>query len=138
MQLQVDPSSPLPLYAQVMEQLRVAIASGVLRPGDRLPGIREAAERAAVNPMTVVRAYQALTEEGWLAARQGLGTFVASPGVGQGPAGAGREEIARGWARDMAARALRCGLKKAEVIRLVREALDDLASGGAGSAARRS
>src|SRR5262245_28374887 len=119
MHLQLDPGSPVPLYGQVVEQVRLALASGVLRPGDRLPGIRELAERAAVNPLTVVRAYNELIAEGVLEARQGLGTFVADGAREMSQLQ--KERLARGWAEDLVSKAVRLGLGKEQLLRIVGE-----------------
>lgn len=70
-----DPHTPI--YLQIMEELRRALARGELRPGDRVPAVRELAARLLVNPNTVQRAYQELEREGLLVTRRGQGTFVA-------------------------------------------------------------
>lgn len=77
MHIQVDPKSSTPLYAQIMEQMRRAVATGVLQPGDQAPRVRDLAEQLRVNPNTVARAYRELQTEGLLVARQGSGTFVS-------------------------------------------------------------
>jgi len=77
MHIQIDPRSSTPLYVQIMEQLRLAVATGVLQPGDQAPRVRELAEHLRVNPNTVARAYRDLQAEGLLVARQGSGTFVS-------------------------------------------------------------
>ena len=109
----------MPLYSQVVEQVRLGLASGVLRPGDRLPGIRELAERAAVNPLTVVRAYNELIAEGILEARQGLGTFVAQGARRMSQTQ--KEKVARGWAEELVSKAVQLGLGKEELLRIVGE-----------------
>ena len=124
MHLQVDASSPVPLYAQVTEQVRLAIASGILRPGDRLPGIRELAERLAINPMTVVRAYNELIGDGVLVGRQGAGTYVSDGKGIRELSQAQRRKTARAWAEELAAKATTLGLARDEVLGIVREALD--------------
>ena len=73
---QIDPRSPNPLYAQIASRLKVAIASGELRPGEALPSVRQLAARVRVNPATVVQAYRDLETEGFVEMRQGAGTFV--------------------------------------------------------------
>jgi DNA-binding transcriptional regulator YhcF (GntR family) len=67
----------LPLGAQLAWRLRVLIASGQLDPGDRLPGVRELAGGTGVNVNTARAVYRRLEQEGLIASRQGLGTFVA-------------------------------------------------------------
>lgn len=66
------------MYLQLMEQVKHAINSGVLRDGDRLPTIRKVAEDLVVNPNTVARAYRELEHEGLLETRHGSGVFVTA------------------------------------------------------------
>jgi GntR family transcriptional regulator len=73
----IDPSSGTPIYRQLVDQVRQAVASGVLRAGDRLPSVRDLAVELAVNPNTVARAYQELEREGVIATPRGRGSFVA-------------------------------------------------------------
>jgi GntR family transcriptional regulator len=73
----IDPSSGTPIYRQIMDQIRQGVASGVLRPGDRLPSVRELAVELAVNPNTIAKAYQELEREGTIETPRGRGTFVA-------------------------------------------------------------
>ena len=77
--IEIDPASPTPLYLQIAEQVRRLIALGALRPGDRLPAIRELAVRARVNRNTAARAVQALEAEGLVRTRVGQGTFIEEP-----------------------------------------------------------
>lgn len=72
----IDPRSPTPLYAQIAERLRLAIAAGELRPGEPLPSVRQLAARLRVNPATAVQAYRELKTAGFVELRQGAGTFV--------------------------------------------------------------
>ena len=73
---QLDPRSPNPLYAQIANRLRLAIAAGELRPGAALPSVRHLAAELRVNPATVVQAYRDLESDGFVEMRQGAGTFV--------------------------------------------------------------
>src|SRR5829696_7779129 len=72
-----NPSSGVPIYLQLMEQVKHAIATGALRPGEQLPGIRPLAEELVVNPNTVAKAYRELEHEGMIELRQGAGAFVS-------------------------------------------------------------
>ena len=72
--LRPNPSSGVPIYLQLMEQVKHAIDTGVLRPGEQLPGIRPLAEELVINPNTVAKAYRELEHEGVIELRQGLGT----------------------------------------------------------------
>lgn len=77
MELQIDPASPVPLYLQIVEQVRRLIAIGALTPGDRLPAVRDLAVRARVNRNTAARAVRELEAAGLVRTRVGQGTFVA-------------------------------------------------------------
>ena len=74
----IDPSSGTPIYRQIVDQVRQAVAGGTLRPGDRLPPVRDLAVELTVNPNTVARAYQDLERDGVIETSRGRGTFVAS------------------------------------------------------------
>ena len=77
MQIHLSANDGVPIYLQIVQQVKYLVASGRLAPGDELPTIRALAERLLVNPNTVARAYQRLSEHGVLAVRRGEGTFVA-------------------------------------------------------------
>ena len=72
-----NPSSGVPIYLQLMEQVQHAIETGALRPGEQLPGIRPLAEELVINPNTVAKAYRELEHAGIIELRQGAGAFVA-------------------------------------------------------------
>ena len=74
----LNASSGVPLYVQLMEQVKHAIEIGVLRPGDQLPTIRALAQELVMNSNTVVRAYRELEHEGIVELRHGLGAFISS------------------------------------------------------------
>ena len=76
MNFRVNPTSTQPLYLQLTQQIRHAIDTGMLQPGDALPGIRTLAEQLVVSPNTVVKAYSELEHEGLLEMRHGSGAFV--------------------------------------------------------------
>jgi len=87
MDLQLDPASPVALYLQLSQQVRRMIAIGALRPGERLPTVRNLAAQARVNRNTAARAIQHLERGGLVRTRVGQGTFVAENGAGgQDPA----------------------------------------------------
>lgn len=77
----IDPSNGLPIYIQIVNQIKTSIAMGRLMPEDPLPSVRQLAVDLAVNPNTVARAYLDLDYEGIIYKRQGAGTFVSSQGV---------------------------------------------------------
>lgn len=71
-----NPSLGVPIYLQLMEQVKHAIETGALRPGEQLPGIRPLAEELVMNPNTVAKAYRELEHEGVIELRHGSGAFV--------------------------------------------------------------
>ena len=73
----LNAASGVPLYLQLMEQIRHGIETGALRAGEQLPTIRKLAEDLVMNPNTVVRAYRELEHEGILDLRHGSGAFVS-------------------------------------------------------------
>jgi len=74
---QIDRASPLPVYVQLAEQIRLLIHRRALSPGDPLPTVRELAVALSLNANTVTRVYRDLQQEGLLRLERGLGTFVA-------------------------------------------------------------
>ena len=72
-----NPSSGVPIYLQLMEQVKHGIETGALRPGEQLPGIRPLAEELVINPNTVAKAYRELEHEGVIELRHGAGAFVS-------------------------------------------------------------
>jgi GntR family transcriptional regulator len=75
--LRPNPSSGVPIYLQLMEQVKHAIETGALRPGEQLPGIRPLAEELVINPNTVAKVYRELEHEGVIELRHGAGAFVS-------------------------------------------------------------
>lgn len=73
----LSPSNPDPMYKQVTDQIKNAIAAGDLRSNDKLPSIRELAEALETSVITIKRAYLDLESEGYILTRAGLGSFVA-------------------------------------------------------------
>jgi GntR family transcriptional regulator len=85
-EFRVDPASGVPVFLQLVQQVRQGILLGYLRPGDQLPTVKEVAAAAVVNPNTVVKAYRQLELEGLVQARPGSGTFVTAEAVTPVPA----------------------------------------------------
>jgi len=77
----IDPSSGVPIYMQIVSQIKTGIAMGRLLPEDPLPSVRQLAVELSVNPNTVARAYLDLEYDGIIYKRQGAGTFVSGQGV---------------------------------------------------------
>ena len=75
--INVTTGAGTPIYRQIIDQVRLGVATGTLRPGQAMPSVRSLAERLVVNPNTVVKAYAELVRDGVLEAQQGMGFFVA-------------------------------------------------------------
>jgi GntR family transcriptional regulator len=73
----INHSSGVPVYLQIMEQVRHGVETGALRPGDQLPAIRKLAGDLVINPNTVVRAYRELEHGRVVELRQGSGAFIS-------------------------------------------------------------
>ena len=81
----LNPNSGVPIYRQLLDQVRRMVASGQLAPGAELPSVRELAMRHAVNPMTISKAYSLLEAEGLLERNRGKPMTVAKPARAQSP-----------------------------------------------------
>ena len=112
--------SNLPPYLQIVEQVRQALLGDVLRPGDRLPTVKEVVGSLAINPNTVLKAYRDLEREGLVEGRQGVGTFVRRRPDGPPP----REQAALQRALETwVAKAQRAGLADGDIESMVRSVL---------------
>jgi GntR family transcriptional regulator len=76
MLIRLNPSSGVPIYLQIVEQIRHSIEIGALVEGDQLPAIRTLAEELVVSPNTVVKAYDDLEQEGMIRLRHGAGAYI--------------------------------------------------------------
>lgn len=130
----LDGSSGVPPYLQLVHQVRQSLILGYLRPGDRLPTVKEVAVDLAINPNTVVKAYRQLEHEGLTAGRPGQGTFITAspepPPTEQVPSGV-TEDLRRSldrWLRDAAA----AGLSQEAITALIAAARRDAALAAAG------
>ena len=81
MQIRISEQDGVPIYLQIVNQVKFLIASGRLSPGDEMPPIRGLAETLTVNPNTVARAYRELEAEGIVEKRRTAGTYVAESGT---------------------------------------------------------
>jgi len=75
-EFRLDPSSGVPTYLQLVQQVEHALRLGYLKPGDQLPKVRDAVASLAINPNTVLKAYRELETKGLAAGRPGQGTFI--------------------------------------------------------------
>jgi GntR family transcriptional regulator len=79
--MRIDPASHVPIYLQIADAVRAAVAAGVYRPGEAIPSLRAMATEIHVNPNTVQRAYDELEREGLIQSQRGRGLFVAERGA---------------------------------------------------------
>jgi GntR family transcriptional regulator len=98
-QFRLDRHSGLPVYRQVVDQVRQALRMGVLRPGDQLPTVRDVVEQIAINPNTVHRAYLELEQQGLIEGQPGRGTFVRQSLPGLTPQNGPLQRRLEGWFR---------------------------------------
>jgi GntR family transcriptional regulator len=77
MQVRISDRDGVPIYVQLVNQVKYLVSSGRLTAGEKLPPVRKLAEQLLVNPNTVARAYRELEQEGIVSTRQGSGVFVA-------------------------------------------------------------
>ncbi|HTV75160.1 MAG TPA: GntR family transcriptional regulator [Candidatus Acidoferrales bacterium] len=116
----VDPRSGVPLYVQLRDQMKRAVALGVLSPGERLPTVKALALELTINPNTVARVYRELENEGVIETSPGRGSFVAR-GQGRQSAVEACGDVARAVIADAIRHVRALGLERA----LIREIVDD-------------
>lgn len=75
--IQIDPRSSKPLYEQIIDQIKENMIKGIIRPGDKLPSVRELSAMITANPNTVSKAYQELERQKVIETLRGKGTFAA-------------------------------------------------------------
>ncbi len=109
----IDPRSPTPIYAQIAERVRVAVAAGELTKGDGLPSVRALASRLRVNPATVVQAYRELEQEKLVEMRQGAGTFILE--MSTDTRARERQAAAKRLVRGLMEDAARLGIQKEDI-----------------------
>jgi GntR family transcriptional regulator len=81
MLITIDPSNGVPIFLQIVQQVKYKIAAGALKEGDQLPSVRELAISLRVNPNTVAKSYTELERSGIITAKRGMGCFVADKAV---------------------------------------------------------
>ena len=92
----LNPSSGVPPYLQLAQQIRQALMAGVLVPGDQLPTVKEVVAQVAVNPNTVFKSYRELEREGLVQGRPGAGTLPTTPVSTDGESARVRRVVNRG------------------------------------------
>lgn len=113
----IDARSPVPLYAQIAERVRLAIATGALGSAASLPSVRQLAAELRVNPATVIQAYRELEAQGFVEIRHGAGTFVRE--LAPGRRAKERSQQATALVRRLLADARRAGVSLSELQRAI-------------------
>ncbi len=127
----IEFSDGLAIYAQIVRQVKYAVAAGALRPGELVPSVREMARELAINPNTVARAYRELQNDRVLDAVRGTGLEVAT-GAGERCRNE-RIKLIRDRLRQVLAEAKKSGLNAGDLKSLVDKELSDLGSSASSS-----
>ena len=120
----VNPSSGVPIYVQIVTQVKNATAAGALKRNHALPSVRKLASELGINPSTVARAYQLLERDGVITTVQGGGTYVAE----NMPRFLKSEKLRRlqPHARQIAVEGIQLGLTEEDIMKTVQEELERL------------
>ena len=122
--LHIDPHSGLPVYRQILDQIKYYIASATLKPGHQLPSVRELAQRLSVNPTTIVKAYAELEHEEVIEIRHGRGAFVAQQNTSASEFQ--KDKVVRRLARQLAVESMQIGAPYEMVVKVVNEEWENL------------
>jgi len=121
---QIKPGSGIPIYRQIIDQVRRLIASGALRAGDELPSIRQAAGYYEINPMTISKAYSLLEAAGVLERVRGCGMIVAAEQPGELSLKK-RLELLRPALREAATQARQLNISKETALKTLSEYMEE-------------
>src|SRR5579864_867406 len=119
----VDPHTGVPIYVQLIEQVKRSVALGVLAPGERLPTVKQLAMDLTINPNTVARAYRELERDGVIETSVGRGSFVSQTGAGD-RAAAAIIDVASSSVDAAVREAKSMGLKRTHLRELFNKALE--------------
>ena len=120
----IHPGDEAPIYRQIMRQVMDAIAAGRLKPGDRVASHRELAEQLVISPLTVKKAYDEMERDGYIETLRGRGTFVAARPPSPDPERS-RDRL-RSLSRRLVTEARLAGVSDADLLRVIKEAQDEL------------
>jgi len=121
----VHPSSGVPIYRQLIDQVEALVAGGRLRPGDTVPSVRQVAGALGINPMTVSKAWSRLEGEGVLERDRGRGMVVAAPRDREAGGLADRKAQVRPLVDQAVIRGLQLGLTPAQLMAVVKSSLEE-------------
>jgi GntR family transcriptional regulator len=126
--MRIEPASPVPIFQQIADGIRGAVASGIYRAGDLIPSVRAQALALLVNPNTVQRAYEQLEKEGLISSKKGVGMVVSDDSLAA--ARNGVHQSVRGSMSQAIASARRAGISRTAIEKLYREAWEQAEKGG--------
>lgn len=127
--LRIDLEAQVPVYRQIVNQVRALLVAGAVRAGQKLPPVRQLALELGVHHNTVAEAYRNLADEGWLELRRRRGATVLARSTPRMDA-----ETSRRFARqlgELVAEAAACGVPGPDIARALRAAANEVAGGGA-------
>jgi GntR family transcriptional regulator len=124
--IRIEPSSSVPIYRQIIDQIRYQIAAGVLKEGDKVPSVRELASQVAVNQNTILKVYNELCRDNVLKIVRGDGTYVSSGK--QNISMSDRKEMVAGPLREAAVLAIQLGVPIKEASELLQSEYDKINS----------
>jgi DNA-binding transcriptional regulator YhcF (GntR family) len=130
MDIEIDFRSHIPIYLQIVEQVEHMVASGIYKPHDQLPTVRQLAAELRVNFNTVARAYRLLDETGVISTQRGRGTFVLEP-LPPERVHHLREATLHGLTRSFLVNAARKGYSPEEIAEAIQSLLDQWQAEGA-------
>jgi GntR family transcriptional regulator len=119
----LDQRSGLPMYLQIVQQVKEALRLGLLDVGDQLPTVREVVATTAINPNTVAKAYRELERDGLVEATPGRGTFISST---LAAGSLEHHETLRRHLLEWLAQAQRAGMHEEDILALVSRTLQDV------------
>jgi GntR family transcriptional regulator len=117
--LYLNPQSGLPVYRQMIQQLKERIASGQVAPETQLPSVRDLSAELHINPLTVAKAYQFLERDGFVETRRGHGTFVVPL---KKLSAADQQKLIRPAVDQVVSEAVHLGLSETQLQQLIRQA----------------
>ena len=117
--IHIEFHSGIPVYRQVMDQIKYNVSSNLLQTGEQLPSIRELSKELAVNPTTIVKAYDELSHEGTIEKRRGKGVFVSDHVTTMNEKA--QQEVISRLARQLVVEARQLGTSKENILKAVEE-----------------
>lgn len=124
---QINPHSGVPVYRQIIDQVKFMVSGNALNKGDQLPSIRDLAKQLTINPTTIAKSYEIMANEGVVEKIPGKGVFITD--FSKALNKAEKEQKLRELARQMVVEADQLGLSSGVIMRIIGEELDTLHGG---------